>query len=96
MQYMLFICEYRVIQEHIEVELASASPVHSVEMFPVEVTCQAVEAVILESDRVLFELLPRNGRLLVLEALFLKKINSRKDRDSNIHVRHLFVCNILY
>jgi len=45
---MLFICDYRVIQEHIEVE--PASPVHLVEMLPVEVTCQAVEAVIPESD----------------------------------------------
>jgi len=93
---MLFICDYRVIQEHIEVEPASASPAHSVEMLPVEVTCQAVEAVIPESDQVLLEVLSKNERLLVLEALFLKRINSRRNQHLNIHVRCLFVCNILY
>lgn len=79
----------RVIQEHIVPEPASVSPAHSVGMLPVEVTCQAVGAVIPESDRVLLEL-PRNGRLLVLEAVFLKRINSRKNRHSNIHVRYLY------
>lgn len=79
-----FTFEAAVTQEHIEAEPASASPAHSVGMLPVEVTCQAVEAVIPESDRVLLGL-PRKGRLLVLEALFLKRINSRRNRHSNIH-----------
>lgn len=75
-----------MIQEHIEAEPASASPAHLVEILPVEVTYQAVEAVIPESDRVLLELLPRNERLLAMEALFLKRISSKRNQHSNIHV----------
>ncbi|RLU26081.1 hypothetical protein DMN91_002244 [Ooceraea biroi] len=74
------------IREHIEVELALVT--HSVGILPAEVTCQAVEVATPESGRVPFELLPRNGRSLVLEALFSKRINSRRNPHLNIHVRY--------
>lgn len=82
---------YRAIQEHTGVEPASALLVHSVGILPVEVTCQAAEAATPDSDRVLLEPPRRNGRRsLALEALFSKRINSKRNLHTNFHVRYLF------
>lgn len=84
----IFDFPYREIREHIEAEPASASATHSAGILPAEVTCQAVEAATPESGRVPFELLPKNGRSLVLEALSSKRINSRRNPRLNIPVRY--------